>query len=65
MKGAIVSESEQNPGNSRSHVVLTPEQLRARKRRNVAIGITIGLLAVLFYAVTIAKLGSGMFNRPL
>ena len=60
-----MSEPDQNPGNLHGHVVLTPEQLRARRRRNVAIGITIGLLAVLFYAVTIAKLGSGMFNRPL
>ena len=43
----------------------TPEQLRAQRRRNVAIGLSIALLAILFYAVTIAKLGPGLFNRPL
>ena len=38
-------------------LVLTPEQARSRRARNVAIGLAIGLLVVLFYAVTIAKLG--------
>lgn len=45
--------------------VLTPEQMRARNRRNVAIGISIALLVALFYVVTIAKLGPGIYNRPL
>ena len=43
-------------------VVLTPEQLRRRKARNIAIALVLGFLAVLFYAVTIVKLGP---NRPL
>lgn len=43
---------------------LTPEQDRARRRRNMAIAITIALLCVLFYAVTIAKLGPGILSRP-
>ena len=46
-------------------VPLTPEQLRARSRRNVAIGISIALLVALFYVVTIAKLGPGVLQRPL
>ena len=33
-------------------VVLTPEQARSRRARNIAIGVTIALLVVLFYAVT-------------
>ncbi len=63
MKGVAMTEPEQAP--HETPPVLTPEQLRARKRRNIAIGITAGLLAVLFYVVTVAKLGSAMFNRPL
>ena len=51
--------------NKRPVIVLTPEELRARKRRNIAIGLSVGLLCVLFYLVTIAKLGPGLFNRPL
>lgn len=39
-------------------VVLTPAQLKARRQRNIAIGLAVTLLCVLFYAVTIAKLGS-------
>ena len=46
-------------------VVLTPEQQKARRQRNVAIGQAIGCVALLFYAVTIAKLGPGVLNRPL
>jgi hypothetical protein len=46
-------------------VVLTPEQQKTRRQRNVAIGLAIGCVVLLFYAVTIAKLGPGVLNRPL
>jgi len=49
-------------------IVLTPEQTRSRHARNIAIGLALGFLAVLFYAVTIAKLvhfGPGFLDRPL
>ena len=45
--------------------ILTPEQLRRRRRRNIAIGLTVGFLALLFYVVTIVKLGPAALNRPL
>lgn len=48
-----------------SPLVLTPEQLRARKRRNIAIALAIAAFAAFFYAITIAKLGVGVLNRPL
>ena len=44
-------------------VVLTPQQLRNRRLRNIAIGVSVGLLAALFYAITIVKLGPGIL-RP-
>jgi hypothetical protein len=44
-------------------VVLTPQQLRNRRLRNLAIGLSVGLLAALFYAITIVKLGPGIL-RP-
>jgi hypothetical protein len=53
-----MSESKQPEG-----VRLTPQQARNRRLRNIAIGLCIGLLAVLFYAVTIVKLGPGVL-RP-
>jgi hypothetical protein len=42
---------------------LTPRQARNRRLRNIAIGLSIALLAALFYAITIAKLGPGIL-RP-
>lgn len=45
--------------------MLTPEQQKARRQRNVAIALAIGFFVLLFYAVTIAKLGPGVLNRPL
>jgi hypothetical protein len=47
----------------RGGIQLTPEQLRNRRLRNIAIGVCVGLLAALFYAVTIVKLGPGVL-RP-
>ncbi|WP_035714724.1 hypothetical protein [Azorhizobium doebereinerae] len=47
-------------------VVLTPEQLRRRRARSIAIASVLGFLVVLFYVVTIVKLGPGVvLNRPL
>jgi len=46
-------------------VVLTPEQQRSRRARNIAIGITVALLAALFYAVTLVKLGGAVANRQI
>ena len=46
-------------------LVLTPEQQKARRQRNIAIGFAIGCFVLLFYVVTIAKLGPGVLNRPL
>ena len=42
---------------------LTPQQLRNRRLRNLAIGLSVGFLAALFYAITIVKLGPGVL-RP-
>lgn len=46
-------------------IVLTPAQARSRRNRNIAIGLAVGLMVVLFYVVTIAKLGSHVLERPL
>jgi predicted HTH domain antitoxin len=44
---------------------LSPEDQRRRRRRSVAIALVLGGLVVLFYAVTIAKLGPQVLQRPL
>lgn len=47
------------------HVELTKQQKKARRSRSVALGVVLALLAVLFYVVTIIKVGPDIFNRPL
>ena len=44
---------------------LSPEDQRRQRRRSVAIALVLGGLVVLFYAVTIAKLGPQVLQRPL
>lgn len=57
--------SIEQPQNQEDGVVLTPEQAKSRRARNIAIGITVALLAVLFYAVTLVKLGGAVANRQI
>ena len=51
--------SKPDPG-----IKLTDEQLRARRARSIAIAVALGVLAVLFYIVTLVK-GPGVLVRPL
>jgi len=51
-----------NPEQPRPGLVLTPEQLRNRRRRNIAIGLSVAAMAVLFYAITIVRLGGRVFS---
>ena len=50
---------------TRQDVALTPSQQKSRRARNLAIGLALGLFALLFYVVTLVKLGPGVLNRPL
>ncbi|WP_319772885.1 hypothetical protein [Breoghania sp.] len=36
---------------------LTPEQVQRRRTRSIAIGVSLAALVVLFYVVTMAKMG--------
>jgi len=44
---------------------LTPEEQKRRRKRSLALALTLGALVLLFYVVTIAKLGPQILNRPL
>ena len=52
---------DQRPANENG-VILSPAQLKARRQRNIAIALAVALLCALFYAVTIAKLGSAVLK---
>lgn len=44
---------------------LTPAQAKSRRLRNLAVGLAVGALVVLFYVLTLAKLGGqGVVNSP-
>ncbi len=44
---------------------LTDEEQRRRRRRSVALGLILAGLVLLFYLITIIKLGPGIVDRPL
>jgi len=45
-------------------IVLTEEQKRRRRQRSIGIALALGILVVLFFAVTMVK-GPAVLNRPL
>jgi hypothetical protein len=55
---AVVNQRDEKGG-----VTLTPEQKKRQRARNIAIGLVVGFLCALFYALTIVKLGPGVLNR--
>jgi cell division septal protein FtsQ len=44
---------------------ITPEEARRRRARSIAIALALGFMVLLFYVVTIVKLGPQVLNRPL
>ncbi len=59
MTGELMNEEEPETG-----IRLTEQQLRARRARSIAIAVSLGILVVLFYIVTLVK-GPGVLVRPL
>ena len=54
-----INEQKPEPG-----IRLTERQQRARRARSVAIAVSLGVLVVIFYIVTLVK-GPGVLVRPL
>lgn len=46
-------------------VTLTEAQLKSRRRRSVALALVLGGLVLIFYVLTIVKMGPGVMDRPL
>ncbi|WP_363349863.1 hypothetical protein [Methylocystis echinoides] len=57
--------NETRGGQAEDGVVLTPEQARSRRARNIAIGVAVALLAILFYAITVVRLGGAVASRAI
>ncbi len=58
------TQGDQPKGSHEPGRRLTPEEVKSRRSRNVAIALGICCLIVLFYVVTIVKLGVGVVVRP-
>ncbi len=56
----MVDQPQDNPENG---VILTPEQEKRRRTRNIAIALVLVGLAVLFYVLTVVRLGGDVLNR--
>jgi hypothetical protein len=48
----------------RAGIVLTEAQKKSRRQRSIAIALALGVLVVLFFAVTMVK-GPGVLVRPV
>ena len=55
----MASPEEQGP------IVLTAEEKRRQRTRSIAIALALVALVVIFYLVTIVRLGGHVFNRPI
>ncbi|QRM28467.1 hypothetical protein [Microvirga sp. VF16] len=44
---------------------LTTEEQKRRRKRSLALALVLGALVLIFYVVTIAKLGPGVMQRPM
>ncbi len=56
--------NEMNEHKPETGIRLTEQQKRARRARSIAIAVSLGVLVVLFYIVTLVK-GPGVLVRPL
>jgi hypothetical protein len=53
------ASGNRNNDDNNNGIVLTEEQKRRRRARSIAIALALGALVLLFYAVTMVKVGSG------
>lgn len=56
---------EEEKAETLEHVALTPEQKRRRRTRSFAIAFGLGALAVIFFVITIIRLGGNVAERSL
>jgi hypothetical protein len=64
MTASVTMNDESNGQEPEPGIRLTPEQERARRARSIAIAVSLGVLVILFYIVTLVK-GPGVLVRPL
>ena len=58
-----LTDTDHSKSDDETGIVLTPQQLRSRRNRNIAIGLAIGFCAILFYVVSIAKFAVTVMHK--
>lgn len=58
----MTRQSEEGARNE-DGIILSPDQAKSRRARNIAIGVACALFVVLFYVVTIVKLGGSVLQQ--
>ena len=56
----MTPEQQPNPA-----VADEARRLASRRRRSIMLGLVLAAAAILFYVLTIAKMGPNIFDRPL
>lgn len=51
--------------NDNQPVMLTPQQVKARRSRNVAVALMLAALVILFFVMTIVRMGGSVMDRPM
>ena len=46
-------------------VILTPEEMKARRRRNLWIALAVGAFMLLVFAITLTQMQADVLDRPL
>ena len=46
-------------------IILTEQEKRRQRTRSIAIALALAALVVIFYIVTIVRLGGNVLNRPI
>jgi hypothetical protein len=46
-------------------VILTPEEVKARNRRNLWIALSVGAFMLLVFAITLVQMQAAILDRPL
>ncbi len=64
MKEAEMSDQQSQGSPSFDGVVLTPAQKKSQRERSIAIALALGVLVMLFFAVTMVK-GAAVLVRPM
>jgi len=60
----MMANDDQLP-ESRDRQGLTDADRKRRRSRSIALAVTLAVLVILFYVVTIAKMGPDVLQRPL